>query len=75
MLLRLLGDDLANSRHFAIIDLTQEKQGDVQILRLHPFDGTAGLGQLLLQRNGPVADGLANVDAYESAETGHRSSK
>jgi hypothetical protein len=67
MELSLLGDDTADSRHFPILDFTQEEHGDMQVFGLDPFHFGAGSGKRLLESNGTVADIFADVYANEGA--------
>ncbi len=73
MLLRLFSHGPTHAGQFAVFDFTQEKEGSVDVVRFHPFDGGAGLGQLLLERNRPGADRFTDVDADKRAETSHDS--
>src|SRR5262249_8453322 len=71
VLLTAVSDGAADGGHIAVVDLAEEQQGDVQVFRLDPLDLAAGPGERLLQCNGLVADGLAEVESDEGAQAFH----
>src|SRR5262249_46644664 len=64
-------DRLADARHFALVHLPQEQEGQVEVVLLDPLHLVGGQGQPALQRDDAVPDRRAEVQGDERADACH----
>src|SRR6185437_14866560 len=55
----------------AIVHFAEKEQRDVKVFGFDPLDAGPGAGQSLLQGDGVVADGVADIDSDERADACH----